>query len=149
MTAKGPTPLFANLFMYAVNKAAARILGKGALALTRGVSEDLWNYLVSRGLVPPNPTLEDLKELFVEKLGLAEDVLIEEEGDKLTITFKGLTVSDFLEAAMREGFEPVVCPLASILLKACENMSSGRVALQRFEIVDPRTVRVVCKRVKT
>lgn len=148
MAARGPTPLFVNLYMYAVNKAASRVLGKSAVVLTRGVSEDLWNYLVSRGLIPPNPSFEDLRKLFAEKLGLAEDVVLEESGGEVTITFRGLTVGEFLEAAAREGFEPVVCPLASILVKACESMSSGKLVIQRFQVVDARTVKVVCSRVK-
>lgn len=143
-TMEGPSPLFANLYMYAVNKAAFRVLGRSALVLSRSVAEDVWSYLVSRGLAPPNPTFSDLRRLFVETLRLAEDVEVKNEGDLVTITLKGLTVSDFLESAMREGFEPVLCPLASILVKACENMKEGRLRLLRFEPLDSRTVRVVC-----
>jgi|UniRef100_A0A7C3WNK2 hypothetical protein len=148
MAGKGPTPLFTNIYIYAVNKAASRVLGKSAVVLTRSVSEDLWSCLVSRGLIPPNPSFEDLRKLFVEKLGLAEDLSFEESGEVVAIVLRGLTVSEFLEAATRERFEPVVCPLASILVRACENMSGGKLVLQRFEIVDAGTVRAVCTRVK-
>ncbi len=147
MAACKPTPLFANLFMYAVNKAASRVLGKSALILSRSVSEDLWNYLVSRGVIPPNPTFDDLRRLFVEELGVAEDVTVEDGGETVVITIRGVTLRDFVEALKRERIEPVVCPLTSVLVKMCENMSSGKLVLQRFELLDGPTARVVCKKV--
>ena len=89
-----------------------------------------------KGTAPPNPSIEDLRRLYVEKLGVTEDLVVEEKEGSVIFTFKGLTLTDFMDAIMREGLEPAVCPLTFILLKACENMSSGRLSIKRIEAVD-------------
>lgn len=45
MASKGPKPLYANLYLYAVNKAAIRVLGKSSLVFSRCISDELWSYL--------------------------------------------------------------------------------------------------------
>jgi len=143
----GPSPTFAVAYMYAVNKAAHAVLGRSGVALSRVASDSLWSFLVSRGLVPSEPTFDDLRRLFVEHLRLASDVRVVEEGEEVVVVLEGLTIGEFLEAAAREGFEPTVCPLAMLLVKACERMKGGRLVVRRFEVAGPRTVRVRCARV--
>ncbi|MGB9709366.1 hypothetical protein [Infirmifilum uzonense] len=144
--AEGPTPLFINVYMYAINKASARVLGKSATVLSRCVTDDLWQYLVSRGLLPEKPSPEDLRRLFVETLGVARDVVYEEKSGEVIFTFKGVTLREFMEAIMKERLQPVVCPFTSILAKACEEMSTGKLVIWKIEPLDAENLRVICRR---
>ncbi|MEZ0346867.1 MAG: hypothetical protein ABWK01_09965 [Infirmifilum sp.] len=141
---QGPTPLFIEGYLYAVNKAAYKVLGKSAMALARSVADSIWNHLVARGLIPSEPTFDDIKRLFVEHFKLASDVRVVEEEGGVTLVLEGLTISGFLETAAKDGFEPVLCPLSAVLTKACENMKGGKLAIRRYEIVDPSTVKIHC-----
>jgi len=139
-----PTPLFVNLYMYAVNKAAYKVLGRGGLALSRAASEELLSYLKRNGYLPEKPSWEDVKRLFVEELGLADDMVFSREGSSVTIEMRGLKVAEFLKLTREENFEPVACPLASVILHVCEMMCGCRLVLRGFKVLDPTTVRFEC-----
>ena len=139
-----PTPLFVNLYMYAVNKAAYEVLGRSGLVLSRAASEKLLNQLKRCGLLSEKPTWEEVKRLFVEELGLADDIVFSREGNGVVIEMKGLKVAEFLRLTVEESFEPVACPLASVILHVCEMMCGCRLVLRGFKVPDPTSVRFEC-----
>lgn len=139
-----PTPLFTNLYMYAINKAAYKVLGRSGLVLSRAASEELLSYLKRNGYLQAKPSWEDVKRLFVEEMGLADDMVFSREGNNAIIEMRGLKVAEFLKLTREENFEPVACPLASVILHVCEMMCSCRLVLRGFKVLDPTTVRFEC-----
>jgi len=45
---------------------------------------------------------------------------------------------------VEESFEPVACPLASVILHVCEMMCGCRLVLRGFKVPDPTSVRFEC-----
>jgi hypothetical protein len=144
----GPSNLFVNAYMYAVNKAAYKVMGKGGITISRLATDDLIKFLREKGVLSDRPSVEEIKKLFIEDLAIADQLEIEEKECDLNITLRGLKISDFLKKVQEEGFEPVACPLSGVILRVCEMHAGCRLVLRGFEVVDPYTVTFRCGKIK-
>lgn len=144
----GPSNLFINAYMYAVNKAAYKVMGKAGIMISRLATDDLLHFLREKSVLGDKPSLEDVEKLFTEDLAIAEKLEIEEDDYGMRITLRGLRVSDFLRKIQEERFEPVACPLAGVILRVCEMHAGCRLTLRGFDILDPTTVSFRCSKVK-
>jgi hypothetical protein len=134
--------------MYAVNKAAYKVMGKGGITISRLATDDLIEFLREKGVLSDRPSVEEIKKLFIEDLAIADQLEIEEKECDLNITLRGLKISDFLEKVQEEGFGPVACPLSGVILRVCEMHAGCMLALRGFEVVDPYTVIFRCGKIK-
>ncbi len=112
--AKISSELVSALF-YGINKGIGDVLGEGGAVLGRRASMSIVEFLKEKGMVKENMSNEEIRKLFVEEFGLAEDVQILEEDKKVTFKIVKPTLVDFLKAIMEKGLTPYVCPFVGVL----------------------------------
>jgi len=144
---EGPSRLFIVAYMYAVNKAAYKVLGKGGIVLSRATSDELIDYLARRGVLSEEPSVDEVKRLFVEKLNVAEDMYICEKEDTVIVELRDMKIAEFLELVKREKFEPVACPLIEVIIRVCERSVEGKLVVKKIDMPDPTKVSIVCKKI--
>jgi hypothetical protein len=99
----GPSNLFVNAYMYAVNKAAYKVMGKGGITISRLATDDLIEFLREKGVLSDRPSVEEIKRLFIEDLAIADQLEIEEKECELSITLRGLKSRTFSRRFRKKG----------------------------------------------
>ncbi|RLE94864.1 MAG: hypothetical protein DRN04_02115 [Thermoprotei archaeon] len=144
---EGPSRLFIVAYMYAVNKVAYKVLDKGGIVLSRAASDELIGYLVRRGVLSKESSVDEVKSLFVEKLKVAGDMCICEKGDTVVVELKNMKIAEFLELTKMEKFEPVACPLIEVIIKVCEKSIGGKLVIKKIDVPDSTRVNIVRKKI--
>ncbi len=113
---KSVSQAFVSSILFGVNKAFSRIMTEsGGRAISKCIAEGMFEFLEDMGLARRDMSNNELRDLLVKKLGLAEDVKIVEEGDRLVVQVVRPTLTDFLQELMRKRVPLVLCPyIASI-----------------------------------
>ncbi|MCQ6254172.1 MAG: hypothetical protein HZY31_04320, partial [Methanocaldococcus sp.] len=75
---KDDVNLFLSALYYGINKSIGDVMGSGGMVLGRRTSKEMVNFLKDEGILKENMSFEDIKELFVDKFGLSEDLKIED-----------------------------------------------------------------------
>lgn len=102
---------FVSSVLFGVNKAFSRIMTEsGGRAISKCIAEGMFEFLEDAGLARRDMSNEELRDLLVEKLGLAEDVEVVEEGDQLVMRVVRPTLVDFLQELMKKKVPLVLCP---------------------------------------
>ena len=136
--------LFINTYMYAINKATYKTMGRAGITISRLAIDDLIRFLREKGVLDERPSIEDVQRLFTRDLAIADHIEIEEKDCDLTIVLRRLKISDFLEKIQEEKFEPVACPLSGVIIRVCEMHAGCRLVLRGFQVIDPYTVAMKC-----
>ena len=77
----------------------------------------MFEFLVNRGIAKRDMSIKELEKLLVDKLGLAENVEIQDSGDKLSVKVYSPTLTDFLEEMMKNRVPLILCPLIAVLIE--------------------------------
>ena len=109
---------FVSSILYGVNKGLSVILTtEGGKAICRYIARGMFEFLVNRGIAKRDMSIKELEKLLVDKLGLAENVEIQDSGDKLSVKVYSPTLTDFLEEMMKNRVPLILCPLIAVLIE--------------------------------
>ena len=115
---KAVSQAFISSVLFGVNKGLNMVMTvKGGSIICRCIAKGMFEFLESRGLARPNMTDEELRDLLINKLGLAEDVEIAEKDEKLFVRVFRPTLTDFLEEMMKKEVPLVMCPYIATLIE--------------------------------
>jgi len=143
-----PSTLFINLYLYAINKAIYRTMGRAGTAALRLVTDDLVKFLREMGLLSEKPSLEEVQKLLTKDLAIVDEMEIKETDSEVFIVLWGFAFSEFLRRAQEEKFEPVAYPFVEVIAKIYETNSGFRLAIRSFDIVGTDTIVVRCTKMR-
>ncbi len=146
---KGENILLSALY-YGINKAISEVLGLGGMVLGRRTSKEMVNFLKDEGILKENMSFEDIKELFVDKFGLSEDLKIEDSGKEVVFYVIKPTLKMYREKMKDEKIEPYVSPFIYLLADIYEKINGGKFKLTLKQVESqPDCIKVIFKKICT
>ncbi|WP_423793375.1 hypothetical protein ACPB8Q_03945 [Methanocaldococcus indicus] len=136
-------PLFVSALYYGINKGINNIIGSGGKVLGRIVSKEIITFLEEFGIKNV-----DIKKLFTEIFGLAEDLKIVEDDEKVIFTVVNPTLKEFLKKSMEEKIQLYICPFIHLLSELYSKDKDYKLMLLNVEPISENEVNLIFKKVK-
>ncbi|WP_457615367.1 hypothetical protein [Methanopyrus sp.] len=138
-------------FIVGLQEALFETHGKMALALNRIAGRAMMNYIRDEELLKitgdtANSLAHDVKKT-IESLGEVGDVLVDEKEDVIELRIVECPFSDVKRELLDRDKAPVVCPFASLVLKATEDTFGIRVRMSNID-VDKEECRFVMEKLE-
>ncbi len=145
---KDDVNLFLSALYYGINKSIGDVMGSGGMVLGRRTSKEMVNFLKDEGILKENMSFEDIKELFVDKFGLSEDLKIEDSGKEVVFYVIKPTLSKFLQKIKEQNLKPFVCPFIHLLSYLYEELNNYKFRLMLTDVQQEHdTVKLIFKKV--
>ncbi|WP_456416399.1 hypothetical protein [Methanocaldococcus sp.] len=140
--------LFVSALYYSINKSIGDVMGSGGMVLGRRASKEMIDFLKDEGILKENMSFEDIKELFVDKFGLSEDLKIEDSGKEVVFYIVKPTLTKFLQKIKEQNLKPFVCPFIHLLSYLYEELNNHKFRLMLTDVQQEHdTVKLIFKKV--
>ncbi len=123
--------LFVSALYYGINKAIVDVIGTGGKVLGRRTSYEMIKFLKDMDVIHENMTDSEIEDLFVNKFGLSEKIIIENNDNEVIFHVINPTLDLFLEKIMEENIEPYVCPFIHLLSRIYEESRGYKLMLKQ------------------
>ncbi len=147
MDKKGIDSLFVSALYYSINKAIYEVMGNGGKVLGRRASYEMIRFFRDLGYIKENMSNDEIKDVFVDKFGLAGDLNIIEENDKVIFEIIKPTLILFLRKLMEENLKPYICPFIHLLSELYSETKDCRLMLLDVIPESPEKVKLIFKKV--
>ncbi|WP_456371561.1 hypothetical protein [Methanocaldococcus sp.] len=145
---KDDVNLFVSALYYSINKSIGDVMGSGGMVLGRRASKEMIDFLKDEGILKENMSFEDIKELFVDKFGLSEDLKIEDSGKEVVFYIVKPTLTKFLQKIKEQNLKPFVCPFIHLLSYLYEELNNHKFRLMLTDVQQEHdTVKLIFKKV--
>ncbi len=128
-----------NALFYGMNKGIDAVMGSSPV-IGRIISRYMMEFFERKGVVRKNMTDEEIRKLFVEKFGLAEDLKIYENSDSLKFEVVKPKLRDFLEEVLRENVRPHVCPFVGLLAQIYSYSKNVKIMLLNVDVKEDNVI---------
>jgi len=140
-------PIFVSALYYGINKAVVDIVGTGGQVLGRESAKEMISFLKEEGILKENMTDREIRDLFVNLFGLAEDLKIEDREEEVVFQVIKPVLTPFLERVMKERITPYVCPFM-YLLSEIYSQNRGYKLMFKNTVPGKEDVKLIFKKIK-
>jgi len=100
---------------YGINKGIEEVMGRSSMVLSRRVSTAIMEFLRRKKLVYEGMSILEIKKLFVDVFGLAEDLIIIERYNEVVFKVIKPVLTAFLEEVRNGNVKPYICSFIGVL----------------------------------
>ncbi|WP_456375412.1 hypothetical protein [Methanocaldococcus sp.] len=145
---KDDVNLFVSALYYSINKSIGDVMGSGGMVLGRRASKEMIDFFREEGILKDDMSFDDIKELFVNKFGLSEDLKIENKEDSVIFYVIKPTLSKFLQKINEHNLKPYICPFIHLLSYLYEELNNHKFRLMLTDVQQEHdTVKLTFKKV--
>jgi len=138
-----PTVMIVGMIEYLWNT-----LGEGSAAVWRQVGQGFYDEIKESGgdLSTKESAIDAIKNYFIEQHQFAEDVIVEENGDEITVEVKGCAIRPVTDHFGEKGIPRSPCPYANSMLFALENITGDMYIYEKNESADENSCKAYLKK---
>ena len=138
-----PTVMIVGMIGYLWNT-----LGEGSAAVWRQVGHCFYDEIKESGgdVSTKESSIDAIKNYFIETHKFADDIIVEENGDEITMEIKGCALRPVTDHFGEQGIPRSPCPYANAMLFALEKQSGEMYVYEKNESEDASSCKAYIKK---